>query len=106
LLVVQPHDSPAWPTHAFASFPMKTHAVGSHDPPPDELLLDEDDDALLDEDEEDDDPLLDEDDDPLLDDELPLPLGQSTASHSAGTALGVQPGSLVCAWRHWYVAPS
>ena len=35
----------------------------------------------------------------------PPPPAQVTGAHSAGTALGVQPGSLVCAWTHWNVPP-
>jgi len=101
-VVVQPQDSPTCPTHALASLPMYTHALGSHVPPlPEEPLLLE----LLPE------PwlppvppLLDEvevDALPELDDDVaaPEPEGQETGSHSAGTALGSQPGSLVCAWR-------
>jgi len=47
---------------------------------------------------------------PLLLDVPPLllpppPPAQLTGAHSAGTASGVHPGSLVCAWTHEYVVP-
>jgi hypothetical protein len=64
---------------------METHAFGSHEPPPPPLL----DELLLPE--------------PLL---SPPPPAHHTGDHSAGTADGVHPGSLVCAWMHWYVVPS
>jgi hypothetical protein len=41
---------------------------------------------------------------PLLPPLDPLP-EHCTDSQSAGTAAGSQPGSLVCAWMHWYVEP-
>ena len=80
---------------------MVTHALGSQVPPPlllpplplpPLLLLPPEPLPLLL-------PLL-----PLLPPLLPPP-AHVTGDHSAATAAGVQPGSLVCAWRHWYVAP-
>ena len=46
-------------------------------------------------------PLLDDEAEvlPLLDEDVPVLAGQVTACHSAGTALGSQPGSLVCACK-------
>ncbi len=71
---------------------MYTHAFGSHDEPP--LLLPELLPEVLPE-------LLAV---PPL--ELPPPPAHCTGVHSAGTATGVHPGSLVCACTHSYVAPS
>jgi len=69
--------------------------LGSHDAPP--LLLPE----LL--------PELPPELLPELDPELPPellpPPEHCTGSHSAGTASGVHPGSLVCACTHEYVVP-
>jgi hypothetical protein len=95
LVVVQPHDSPRCPAHAFASFPMYTQAEASHvePPPPPELLpplpLEPMDPELLPE------PPLE----PPLDPLDPPPV-HATGSHSAGTAAGFHPGSLTCAWMH------
>jgi hypothetical protein len=46
---------------------------------------------------------------PLLEPPLlppPPPPAQLTGVQRAATTFGVHPGSLVCAWMHWYVVPS
>ena len=76
---------------------MYTHALGSHDPPlvPLELVLELEELVEL--------VLLEVElvlEVELLVDPLPVPV-QVTGCQRAGTAVGVQSGWLVCAWRHW-----
>jgi hypothetical protein len=74
-------------------------------PPPEELLLE----ALVLDPLPPVPPLLDDEAEELLelDEVVPAPelTGQVTGSHSAGTPLGSQPGSLVCACKQTYVSP-
>ena len=96
MVLVQPHDSPTCPSHALASLPRYTHALALHDPllPPLLLVLEELLELVL--------VLLELLVLVLLELLLLLPPPlQVTGSHSAGTALGVQSGWLVCACRHW-----